>query len=571
MKNHLITFVLSMLLFPIVLLHAQDIVPEKLGENVNTSAYSEVAPVISPDGRHLYFVRKSHPENTGGMSDEDDIWYSSRQSDGSWGRAVNIGRPLNNDNPNGIASITPDGNRALLLNRYNAPGPGLAMARRMRTGWDQPVDLTIDDYINRNKYTSEYLCTNGTAILLSLENDKSLGDLDLFVTFKQSDGTWSSPRNLGPTINTVGHDGTPFMASDNTTLYFASDGHGARGGDIFMSRRLDDTWQNWSPPVNLGPPINTGGWDAYLTIPANGEIAYFVRDGDIYKVILPEEVRPLPVALIKGRVLDDRNDEPIQATIRFVATDGSGEGGEAISNPGDGSYQITVAGGREYKITTTAAGYRSAPKYVNTSTTNYEEIDLDLPMTAITAADIRQSRVIDGAGDRALLFMLHGLSNFGVGAYRGGIGLQYYLLGGIGLRASFSMSSDPATSGTDTEIREYSERAYSLMLRLNLAARPTVTAYIGPFAEYRENDQKYSDSNTYLTGRLSKVLTYGVVAGAEWFAFDDVSLSAEYHFGYSSGSVTETYGLEEIQNDLNGYYSLGRVEHAGAFILSFYF
>ncbi len=138
--------------------------------------------------------------------------------------------------------------------------------------------------------------------------------------FKKDDGSWSEPLNMGPDINTFGVEATPFLAADNTTLYFSTNARPGYGYyDIFMTRRLDESWTKWSEPVNLGPNINTPGWDGYFTIPASGDYSYLVSTdnslgyGDIFRVKVSEAVKPKPVALIKGQVYNLKTSEFLEA------------------------------------------------------------------------------------------------------------------------------------------------------------------------------------------------------------------------------------------------------------------
>ena len=77
---------------------------------------------------------------------------------------------------------------------------------------------------------------------------------------------------------------------------------------MFMSRRLYDSWRNWSPPVNMGSKINSSKNDYNYTIPASGEYAYFAADdelgnSDIYRIRIPERLLPEPVAILTGKLL----------------------------------------------------------------------------------------------------------------------------------------------------------------------------------------------------------------------------------------------------------------------------
>ncbi|MCH8318542.1 MAG: PD40 domain-containing protein, partial [Bacteroidetes bacterium] len=96
--------------------------PINLGPNINTT-YQELKPVISPDGKTLFFVREGHPENLGRKisKDDQDIWVSETDEDGNWLPAYNIGVPLNNNGYNFVNAITPDGNTILLGSVYNKP------------------------------------------------------------------------------------------------------------------------------------------------------------------------------------------------------------------------------------------------------------------------------------------------------------------------------------------------------------------------------------------------------------------------------------------------------------------
>src|SRR6185369_2053539 len=104
------------------------LIVERLDENVN-SEVSELNPLLSPDGKTLYFSRKNHPKNVGGVNDKEDIWYSELGADGKWTLAKNMGPQFNNEGPNFVNAVasTPDGQAVLLLgNKYLPNGKMLA-------------------------------------------------------------------------------------------------------------------------------------------------------------------------------------------------------------------------------------------------------------------------------------------------------------------------------------------------------------------------------------------------------------------------------------------------------------
>ena len=113
-------------------------------------------------------------------------------------------------------------------------------------------------------------------------------------------GLWSPVKNLGPEINSPFDEDAPFIDKEGKTLWFSSKGHNSGGGyDIFKSAFIyDDSLNlngNWSKPVNLGYPINTGADDIYFMLSPNGERAYYSSNKlegfgemDIYRITFNE-------------------------------------------------------------------------------------------------------------------------------------------------------------------------------------------------------------------------------------------------------------------------------------------
>ena len=135
---------------------------------------------------------------------------------------------------------------------------------------------------------------NEKILLIGMSPSDTSAQSDLFVSLKDAEGNWGELKDLGSIINTDGTEITPFIDQNGTTLYFSSDGHKGLGGmDIFTSNRLDDSWSNWSEPLNLGAPINSAAFDAYFMF-SNEKEALFTsnRDGpfsDIYSTKIKEE------------------------------------------------------------------------------------------------------------------------------------------------------------------------------------------------------------------------------------------------------------------------------------------
>ncbi|MHC1707181.1 MAG: OmpA family protein [Bacteroidales bacterium] len=362
---------------------------ERLDNTIN-SEYSEVNPKISPDGKTLFVNRKDYPPH----DDDDEIWFSTLVN-GNWTTLKNIGPPLNNFHHNAVESVTPDGNTLLLINQYfketGATGSGFSISHRLAEGWSFPENASIKNFINRDRYTGFYLANDGQTVITQLRRDDTKGASDLYVMFRQNNGQWTEPLRLGDSINSQGGECTAFLASDNRTLYFSTDGLGGYGSnDIFMSRRKDESWTNWSTPLNIGPSVNSEGWDAYYSVPASGDYAYFVRNGDIYRIRLTEEHKPLPVCLVSGKVYNHKTREIIRnAEIYYeYLTDGKAAG-IAATNPENGEYKIVLPYGNKYGFRAAAPGYFSVSDHLDmTDPGQYSEINRDLHLVPVEVGQI---------------------------------------------------------------------------------------------------------------------------------------------------------------------------------------
>lgn len=367
---------------------------ENLGTGINTD-YAELLPVISPDGQTLYFTRRDDPENID--SKNDDVLYSEKQADGTWGKFKRMSKPINNAGHNFVVSVAADNNTLILGNTYNADGSqkssGLSISYKTTGGWSVPEDLKIKNFYNKAEYNEYCLSPDNQFLVLAIQRDDSRGSSrDLYISFKNGKTSYTEPLNLGDVINTSGTEMTPFLASDGKTLYFSSNGHPGYGNnDIFVARRLDDTWVKWSTPENLGPEINSRAWDAYFTIPASGEEAYLVSSnnkagtGDIVKIKLAEASKPNPVVLIKGKVLDKKDNTPLEATIHYYEMGNEDkEIGSATSNPVNGNYNIILQAGKKYSFRAAKDNYYAINDFIDISQLKtYIEIEKNLYLAPI--------------------------------------------------------------------------------------------------------------------------------------------------------------------------------------------
>jgi outer membrane protein OmpA-like peptidoglycan-associated protein len=367
-----------------------------LGGRVN-SEYNEIAPIISPDEKTLFFIRSDHPSNYNPVNGED-IWFSEwSKTDSAWGTSQHMATPFNKDNLNKVVGITPDGNTMLVKGAYKNgvnQGLGFSFTKRIMGGWSVPEKIKLKGYDDmvKGQYVGSYYANDGKTLLTSFSETKESEFNDIYVSFfNEKDNSWSKPMNLGKTFNTSYKEDTPFLASDGVTLYFSSDRPGGLGKrDIFFAKRLDDTWLNWSPAVNLGSTINTVGDDANYSIAASGYYAYMVSTrnaiggSDIVRIKLKDEIKPNPVVLVSGKVINAKTKENIDATILYQFLPGGGEAGIARSNPNNGDYKIVLPYGKNYSFNANAPGFIAVSDNLDLSNiSEYKEITRDLYLVPV--------------------------------------------------------------------------------------------------------------------------------------------------------------------------------------------
>jgi Tol biopolymer transport system component len=216
--------------------------PVNLGPTVNTTS-DEGNPVFSRDG-HLLFFQSKRPGGFGGI----DIWVSQREhthDDFDWQPAVNLGPGVNSaadDSGPSYFENEEDGAPQLYFGSSRLGGPSGAniyISEQMADGSFGPAVLVteLSSPLNENDPSIRH---DGLEIFFQSNRTGSFGAaLDLWVATRESTlDPWSTPVNLGATINTTAAEQNAYLSSDAKTLFFSSDRPGGSGGlDIYMSTR----------------------------------------------------------------------------------------------------------------------------------------------------------------------------------------------------------------------------------------------------------------------------------------------------------------------------------------------
>jgi OOP family OmpA-OmpF porin len=379
---------------------------ENIGIKINTQL-AELRPTISADGNLLFFIRQNDPANTkyNAVPNSQDIWFSERDTSGSWSEAEHLEYPLNTSEYNAVFWISPDNNRILIRNSFikgDYMGNGVSMSYLSKYGnWSKPEMLKIKNYekYDRGNQYGATMANDGQTLLLYMSEAEGSFNNDIYVCFLEKDGSWTEPKSLGRKINLSKYNEmTPYMASDGETLYFSSDRPGGVGdNDIWMTKRLDKTWQKWSDPVNMGSPIDTPEWDAFFTLDAGGEYAYMTTglntygSSDIVRVKLLEREKPNPVVLVSGNVYNAKTKQPLSASLVYETLPDGVEAGNAVSNPLDGAFKIVLPYNRNYSIRASADHFFAISENLNLDSlikAGYKEIHKDLYLVPIEIGQV---------------------------------------------------------------------------------------------------------------------------------------------------------------------------------------
>ena len=387
-----------------------NVVIERLSGTINSS-FSEYSPIISSDGNMLIFT-----SNRGESAKEnlEDI-YVTNKSGNTWSEPKKISTNINTEYNDAAASLSPDGKTLYL---YSEEGAGdIYTSTRNGTDWSKPEPLNKN--INTSLYweTSASQSPDGKKLYFASNRPDGYGELDIYVSTLDSKGEWGKAVNLGPAVNTLGNDDSPFIHYDGITLYFSSDGHPRLGNsDIFTTEFRNG---KWTKPENIGYPINSWEYDGFFSISPDKKTAYYatVKEGgyggaDIYSIkFLEPKFKPKPkpvveapkkvkpknqdyvdpriqklrddkvVTILRGKVIDEVDASPLEATITLVDNETNTVLTKITSNPETGDFELVIPHGGNYGVSTDKLGYLfnsinfNLPKFAE-----YQEIDTHIIM-----------------------------------------------------------------------------------------------------------------------------------------------------------------------------------------------
>jgi outer membrane protein OmpA-like peptidoglycan-associated protein len=365
-----------------------DIRKVSMGDTVNFLG-TQYFPVMTADDETLIFTGLT--ENR-----DENIYVTHRVKGGraadSWDVPEEISNAINTTNNEGTCSVSADG-RTLVFTACNRPDAygscDLYISHKEGTEWSQPINL--GQLVNSREWESQpSLSADGHTLYFASDRKGGQGKRDIWVSRLDEKKQWTAPKNLGPVINTPDEENAPFIHANGRTLFYSSNGPAGMGGfDIFVAQKIDT---NWTQPVNIGYPINTGADQVGLFIASSGEKGYYTDDNSdkgqgrslLYTFDVPESLQKMitPTRYAKGKVFDKKTETVLASEIDLYDLKTQQKVGSFSSDSQNGSFLAVLNSGGEYAFYVSRPGYlfKSLTFSVNDSTSF---VDLDIPLEAI--------------------------------------------------------------------------------------------------------------------------------------------------------------------------------------------
>jgi Tol biopolymer transport system component len=182
--------------------------------------YRDLDPSFTPDGKRLYFSSwRPKDDATLDTTNASDTWYVDKGGDG-WGTPVRLSEPANSADVDMYPSVTRSG--TLYFDSFRStPRRRLVYRAESRTDGSLAPPIALDATINADSGASNlFVDADERYVVFAAVRPEGAGGPDLYISSRQKDGTWTRPRNLGPTVNSNGTEFCPFVSRDGHYLFF---------------------------------------------------------------------------------------------------------------------------------------------------------------------------------------------------------------------------------------------------------------------------------------------------------------------------------------------------------------
>ena len=348
----------------------------------------EGSVAFSPDGKSIYFSRHGASFNYG-KENFGDIWsIQSRKRSSNWTFPVNLGVPVNSPNREWVVSMGLGG-RFLYFQRESISSiPILLRSNRSGRRWSDPVAVEIPGIDDFREVRHYFVSPDEQILLICGVQKNTPNQSHIYISHKGLNQQWGPLQLVRFPFSINGDIRSVFLAADAKSLYFSTNGLSGEGGyDLFLTKRSEHSWQDWSIPQNLGKRINSPADEFCLTMPVSGELFAYIstiknREGKVFTGTTPGAFKPDPILLLTGNVY------PVSASptaISFYSLSGDkAQLMRSLSPNPDGSYQVLLSQRNNIGFFAEREGYISESQYLKLTADLIEAEDYEAPIIAKT-------------------------------------------------------------------------------------------------------------------------------------------------------------------------------------------
>ena len=347
---------------------------------VSTEA-DEYLPILSPDQSTLYFTRR-FIDNSIDMivpTYEEEFSFSNKLNDTIFSFGAKMPLPFNQEDNEGGASVNIDNSiiyytKCSRVNSYN--NCDIFYSIKKNEKWGDIIKMNNKINLKDSWESQPSISIDGKKLFFASNRKGGYGGIDIYYSEKINN-EWSDPVNLGPEVNSPSNEKSPFLHSDNQTLFFSSDRYPSIGKyDIFVSKK--DSVGNWQEPTNLGYPINTKESEISLVVSTDGNKAYFasneisgVGGWDLYSFSMPDKHKPKRVLFLSGDLTNEYGKyvDDVKIEIFSLKTQS-----KSVHKAESGKYAIalTLEKDEDVILTLNKDGYAFNSNYISSKDKSYK-------------------------------------------------------------------------------------------------------------------------------------------------------------------------------------------------------
>lgn len=347
-------------------------------------------PVLTADQQNLIFTRRT------GFQDinDEDLVISTRDQNGRWSAPVSLSPSINTEMNEGTCSISADGRKLIFTSCAGRDSYGscdLYESKKVGDNWSTPKNL--GPYVNTPAWESQpSLSADGRTLYFVSDRRSGMGQRDIWMSTLDEKGNWTKATNVGKPVNSEFDEMSPFIHVNNKTLYYATNAlQGFGGYDIFFSQRDSS---GWSVPKNIGSPLNSHDDQYSLFITADGKKGYYSHEetkedgrsySKIYEILIPEENwLQFRSNYVQGIVRDKDTQKLLEAKVELVDLKSNTVESLVESDSITGKYLIVLTEGAEYALYVTKPGYLFKSMNFNYSeVSNFDPITVDVELEKV--------------------------------------------------------------------------------------------------------------------------------------------------------------------------------------------